>query len=103
MKYGLLLLSLLALVFSVMVYGGAKSSIHEIYAAIMLLVAAVLLSGAAIVAALDRAINYAAAEVDKELNPAREGELKRDCAHCGADISRAKSSICPACGKINLD
>lgn len=74
MKYILFLLSLLALAMSYWVFTVAKSPIHEIYAAIMLVVAAVLLSGAAIVAALDRAVGYAKTEVDKDLRQSQETE-----------------------------
>ncbi len=67
MKIILFLLALLAGFESASVFHEAKSAIHQIYGAVMLVVAAILLVGAAIVRAFDKTVDYAKAEVDKEL------------------------------------
>lgn len=78
----------------------AKSSIHEIYSAVLGVISAVFWIGAAIVDAMNK--NRMAVlqhQIKQNYRPPEPGAKTKACNWCDAEIS-ATASVCPKCGKV---
>lgn len=77
----------------------AKTSINEIYGAVLGVVSAVFFIGAAVVQALNRNHDESLKRLALNYLPPELGTKTKACNWCDAEIS-ATASVCPKCGKV---
>lgn len=95
------IISILVFLVAVAASLSAKSSVHEIYGAVLGVVSAVFFIGAAIVEAITKhAATMGKLQAAVVINSkAREKSDTKYCRYCNAEIS-STASVCPKCGKV---
>lgn len=94
------IVSVLVFLVAVLTMMAAKSSIHEIYAAVLGLISSIFWIGAAIVEAINKNGKDLIQQQRKQsYTPPAEGTKTKLCTYCDAEIS-VSAAVCPKCGKV---